>query len=149
VTYFQTLTGALGSALAYITGSQAPGQVLTAVLVPSAGTATSWQWTLNGTNISGQTAQTYTVLSTDPGQVIGVKINGGAFTASVSIPAIPPVFSAAPVITSATTTGITFTAATLSNAGTPRARSRTTCTTTASCPSRTTSAVGHSSLATR
>jgi hypothetical protein len=48
-----------------------------------------------------------------------VSINGGAFTASVSIPAIAPVFSAAPTITAATTTGVTFTAATLSNNGTP------------------------------
>lgn len=36
-------------------------------------------------------------------------------------PAIPPVFSAAPTITAATTTGVTYTPATLSNPGTPAA----------------------------
>lgn len=108
-------------AAAWITGTIGGTNVLTANLAPSAGTAASWQWTRNGANISGATSNTYAqVVATDSGTTIGVSING-AYTASVSIPAILPVFSAAPTITAATTTGVTFSAAALSNSGTPAA----------------------------
>jgi hypothetical protein len=91
VTYFQTLTGALGSALAYITGTIGGTNVLSANLAPAAGTASSWQWTRNGSNIGGATSSTYTqVPAMDAGTVIGVTING-TYTASVTVPAIPPV----------------------------------------------------------
>lgn len=113
------VTSMVTAQYAFITGTIGGTNVLTANVSASV-TATSWQWTRNGSNIGGATASTYTqVPATDSGTTIGVSINGGAFTASVSIPAIAPVFSAAPTITAATTTGVTFTAATLSNNGTP------------------------------
>ena len=118
---YQRLLGLLaGSASAYITGVVGGTNVLTANLAPSAGTASSWQWQRNAVNIAGQTAQTYTqVPASDSGTTLSVQINAGAFSASVTIPAIPPVFSAAPIITAASTTAVTYTAATLSNAGAP------------------------------
>jgi hypothetical protein len=90
---FKRLMAAIlsGASAAYITGTIGGTNVLTANLAPSAGTASSWQWTRNGSNIGGATASTYTqVPATDSGTTIGVSING-TYTASVTVPAIPPV----------------------------------------------------------
>jgi hypothetical protein len=85
------VTSMVTAQYAFITGTIGGTNVLTANVSASV-TATSWQWTRNGSNIGGATASTYTqVPATDSGTTIGVSINGGAFTASVLIPAIPPV----------------------------------------------------------
>jgi hypothetical protein len=113
------LAALLPSVGAFITGVIGGTNVLTANLSPALGTATTWQWQRAGVNIAGQTAQTYTqVPASDSGFELECLING-TYTARITIPAIPPVFSAAAIITAAIITGVTYTAATLSNAGSP------------------------------
>jgi hypothetical protein len=76
-----------------ITGTLGAGNVLTASL--RAGfSATGFQWTSNGSDISGQTANTYTQLTTDRGSVIGCRAIGLAYAGSagtvpVAVPGVP------------------------------------------------------------
>lgn len=88
--------------LAYITGTPAVGQVLTANVVQGL-TATSWQWTRNGTNIAGATSSTYTVVSGDIGTAIAVVVNGILTSNAVNVPGIAPTVTTAPSVASAST----------------------------------------------
>ncbi|WP_343743360.1 fibronectin type III domain-containing protein [Herbaspirillum huttiense] len=96
-----------------VTGTFSVGSVLTASL--STGyAATGYQWTRNGSDISGQTNSTYTVLTTDRGSVIGCRATGLSYTASgatvpVTVPGVPTGVSASAA--NASVTG-TFTAPT-------------------------------------
>ena len=73
-----------------ITGNPGAGNVLTATL--SAGySASSLQWTRNGADIAGQTANTYTQLNTDRGSAIGCRAIGLSYAASgVTVPVTVP-----------------------------------------------------------
>jgi len=102
-----------------IAGTPGVGNVLTASLNPSLGTATSWQWNRNGSPISGQTASTYTQVTADLGATVSVLING-AYTGSIGIPGIAPAVTTAPSIASATTTaGLTWTPGVYTGTPTP------------------------------
>ncbi|WPB58637.1 SGNH/GDSL hydrolase family protein [Xylophilus sp. GOD-11R] len=77
---------------ATISGSIAVGQTVQAI-APSGFTATGYQWhrTVNGTktSISGATASTYLVASTDAGAVVGCDITGTATAAGALVAAAP------------------------------------------------------------
>ncbi|QBP75393.1 fibronectin type III domain-containing protein [Herbaspirillum huttiense] len=73
-----------------ISGSLGAGNVLTASLRPGY-SATGFQWTRNGSDISGQTASTYTQLTTDRGSVIGCRATGLAYSGSAgTVPVVAP-----------------------------------------------------------
>ena len=77
-----------GGTRAVITGLPTVGSVLTASLTGTA-TATAYQWTRNGSAISGATSSTYTVQTADRGASIGVSITS-AIGATVAVPATVP-----------------------------------------------------------
>lgn len=82
-----------------IAGTLGAGNVLTASL-RSGYSATGLQWTRNGSDISGQTANTYTQLTTDRGSVIGCRAIGLAYAGSAGT--VPVVVPSAPTGVSAT-----------------------------------------------
>ncbi len=86
--------GLVTPAAVKITGTPAVGQILTAS-PSSAFTASTYQWTRNGTNISGATAQTYTVQAADKGALLGCLVTGSVVSAGgARVPAdvvTPPV----------------------------------------------------------
>ncbi|MBW9336213.1 hypothetical protein FEE59_22095 [Herbaspirillum sp. RU 5E] len=89
----------LGQGPVSITGALGAGNVLTAALRPGY-SVTSFQWTRNGSDISGQTANTYTQLTTDRGSVIGCRAIGLAYAGSAGT--VPVVVPGAPTGVSAT-----------------------------------------------
>ena len=79
-----------------VTGTFSVGSVLTASL--SAGyAATGYQWTRNGSDISGQTSSTYTIQSGDRGTTIGCRATGLSYAASGAT--VPYTVPGAPTIT--------------------------------------------------
>ncbi|MBN9356227.1 MAG: hypothetical protein J0I15_07260, partial [Herbaspirillum huttiense] len=73
-----------------ITGALGAGNVLTASL-RTGFSATGFQWTRNGSDISGQTASTYTQLTSDRGAVIGCRAIGLSYAGTGgTVPVVAP-----------------------------------------------------------
>jgi len=73
-----------------ISGNLGAGNVLTASLRPGY-SATGFQWTRNGADISGQTATTYTQLTSDRGTVIGCRAIGLSYAGiGGTVPVVAP-----------------------------------------------------------
>ena len=73
-----------------IAGTLGAGNVLTASM-RSGYSATGFQWTRNGVDISGQTASTYTQLTSDRGAVIGCRAIGLSFSGTGgTVPVVAP-----------------------------------------------------------
>lgn len=73
-----------------ITGTLGAGNVLTASL-RTGFSATGFQWTRNGSDISGQTASTYTQLTSDRGAVIGCRAIGLSYAGTGgTVPVVAP-----------------------------------------------------------
>ncbi|WP_157845784.1 fibronectin type III domain-containing protein [Herbaspirillum huttiense] len=74
----------------FIAGTLGAGNVLTASM-RSGYSATGFQWTRNGSDISGQTANTYTQLTSDRGAVIGCRAIGLSYAGSGgTVPVVAP-----------------------------------------------------------
>lgn len=91
-----------GGVRAIITGAPAVGNTLTASLSGGA-TATSYQWTRNGANISGATSSTYVVTTADRGTSLGVTIvtslSSTAMAVPFTVPGAPTIGTASPLPT--------------------------------------------------
>ena len=108
-----------GASAAWISGPTGAGNVLTANLAASVGTATTWQWKRNGTNIAGATGSTYTQVTADLGTAVSVLING-TYTAIINVPGIAPFATTPPSVASATTAaGLTWTPGVYTGTPTP------------------------------
>jgi len=80
------LSGGVGVLSISDPAGRAVGNVLTAT--PNTGwTVAGYQWTRNTVDIVGQTSSTYTVVSADPGSLIGCRAVTPTFAALVQIPA--------------------------------------------------------------
>lgn len=100
-----------------ITGTASVGSVLTCSQGTWLGSPSSYgyQWQRNGTNIAGQTANTYTVVTADAGTTVGCVVTATnsfgsrSATATIAIPPGPPVNSVLPAISGSTSVGSALT----------------------------------------
>lgn len=72
-----TITSVSGSPVS-ITGTPLVGNALTVALA-TGWTASGYQWTRDGANISGATLSAYTLVSADSGHTVGVNVSGLAY----------------------------------------------------------------------
>ncbi|MBA3588202.1 hypothetical protein [Methylibium sp.] len=81
------LTGDSAAVVSF-TGTPIVGQTLTTVL-PAGLTATGYQWTRNGVDISGATAASYTLVSADASTTVNCKVSGLVYRgANQTVPAV-------------------------------------------------------------
>lgn len=108
-----------------ITGTNTVGSVLTAALA-TGWSATGFQWTRDGSNISGATSATYTLVSADSSHTVGVVVTGLVYAptgvAVAAAAAVAPVITGAPVLNAVVSGGtVTWTAGTMTGNPTPTA----------------------------
>lgn len=73
------LSGGGSSSVVTVSGVFQFGQIVSANLAPG-WSCTGYQWTRDGTNISGATSSTYTLVGADIGKAVTVKVTGLSYT---------------------------------------------------------------------